>query len=35
MARLLLTNDDGVDSPGIHAIATASEAPGSVKVWAA
>ncbi len=35
MARLLLTNDDGVDSPGIHAIATALHDAGHEVVVAA
>ena len=35
MARLLLTNDDGVDSPGIHAIATALHDAGHEVVIAA
>ncbi|MGI9623215.1 MAG: 5'/3'-nucleotidase SurE [Acidimicrobiales bacterium] len=35
MPRLLLTNDDGADSPGIHAIARALEAAGHEVVVAA
>ncbi|MEM7287484.1 MAG: 5'/3'-nucleotidase SurE [Actinomycetota bacterium] len=35
MARLLLTNDDGVESPGIHAIATALHDAGHEVIVAA